>query len=45
MEKIPSWETNNHSASNEIRRFLWYPKVHYRVYKGLLSEALGYISK
>jgi hypothetical protein len=29
MERIPSLIANNHSASQEIQRNLWNPKVHY----------------
>jgi hypothetical protein len=32
MEQSPSWEANRFSASQEIPRILWSPKVHYRVY-------------
>jgi hypothetical protein len=36
MEQSPSWETNSHSASQEIAHLAWKWKLHYCVHKSQL---------
>jgi hypothetical protein len=37
MDQSPSWEDNNHSASQEIPHLLWNAKVHDHVHKSPYS--------
>ena len=42
MEQNPSWEANSFSASQQITRILWKPKVHCRTHKCSLTVSQRY---
>jgi len=40
MEENPSWQADSHSASQDVHRLLWDPKVHYCVHNSLLLVSI-----